>query len=54
MNLSRLIVFLIGVILAVFGVFIVVQGPLDAFHLIVGLVLVIVGIVILSGKALTI
>ena len=54
MNLSRLVTFILGLILAVFGVFIILQGPLDAFHLIVGLVLVVVGIVILSGKALTI
>lgn len=53
MSLSRIAVFIIGIVLAIAGLYIVVGIPFDILHLIVGLVLVIVGVVLLTGHIFT-
>lgn len=53
MSLSRLIIFAIGIILAVFGLIVVLNNWHDLVSLIIGLVLIVIGVVLLSGKVLT-
>lgn len=53
MSLSRIVVFIVGTVLAVVGLFLVINNLHDLFSLVVGAILIIVGIVILSGKVFT-
>lgn len=54
MSLSRIVVFIIGAVLAVVGLFLVVNNLHDLWSLAVGAILIVVGVVLLSGKVLTI
>lgn len=53
MSLTRIVVFIIGLVLAIVGLFMVVQSPHDLWNLVIGLILVIVGVIVMSGKVLT-
>ena len=54
MSLSRIAIFVIGLVLALVGLFLVVNNLHDLFSLVVGAVLIVIGVVLLSGKVLTI
>lgn len=53
MSLSQLIVFIIGVVLALFGLWIVITGYTEIVRLIIGLVLIVVGVALLIHKSVT-
>lgn len=53
MSLSRLIIFIIGLVLALVGLFLVINNLHDLWSLVVGGVLIVIGVVLLSGKVLT-
>lgn len=52
-SLTRIVVFIIGLILALVGLFLVTQNLHDIFSLVVGGVMIVIGIIILSGRGLT-
>lgn len=54
MSLSRVAIFVIGIVLALVGLFLVVNNLHDLFSLVVGGILIVIGVVLLSGKVLTI
>lgn len=54
MSLTRILVFVIGAVLAIVGLYLVVQNLHDVWNLVVGAILIIVGVVILSGKTFTV
>ncbi|HLG40292.1 MAG TPA: hypothetical protein VI461_11520 [Chitinophagaceae bacterium] len=53
MSLSRVMIFIIGCVLALFGLFMVIQHYNEIQALVIGLVLIVVGVVLLSGRVLT-
>ncbi len=54
MSLSRIIVFIIGAVLAIIGLFLVINNIHDIWSLVVGGIFIVVGVVLLSGRVLTI
>lgn len=54
MSLSKIAIFVIGLVLALVGLFLVVNNLHDLFSLVVGGILIVIGVVLLSGKVLTI
>lgn len=54
MSLSRIVIFAIGAVLALFGLFLVINNLHDLMSLAIGGILIVVGVVLLSGKVLTI
>lgn len=54
MSLSRIVVFIIGVVLAVVGLFLIINNLHDLWSLIVGGVLLVIGCWLLLGGKLTI
>ncbi len=54
MSLSRIAVFIIGLILAIFGLYLLLGAPFDLLHAIVAVILILLGIFILLGRIPTI
>lgn len=53
MSISRIFIFIIGAVLALTGLYLIIQNMHDLYSLIVGGVLLVVGVVLLSGRILT-
>ncbi len=53
MSVSRIIIFIIGAVLALVGMFLIIQNIHDIYSLIVGGIFLVVGIVLLSARVLT-
>lgn len=54
MSLSRIVIFIIGVVLAIVGLFLIINNLHDFFSLVVGGILLVDGVILLSGRVLTI
>lgn len=54
MSLSRIAAFIIGLVLAVVGLYLVINGLHDLWDLVVGAILVIVGVWIFLGQPMSI
>lgn len=53
-SLSRIVIFIIGAVLAIVGLFLIINNLHDLWSLAVGGILLAVGCVLLSGRVLTV
>lgn len=53
MSATRIVIVIIGLVLAVYGLFTILNGGFDSVHLVIGIVLIVVGVYLPSGRGIT-
>jgi uncharacterized membrane protein len=53
MSITRLIILIIGIVLAVYGLFAILNGGFDLIRLAVGALILLIGVYLISGRGIT-